>query len=440
MNKKTWEKIPEETKKNIEAALGKEELKDFINALDLDWVQGLRVNTLKISVSEFLKIAPFDLKPVPWTDNGFYYEKKERPGKHPFHYAGLYYLQEPSAMLPAKLLAPEKESLVLDLCAAPGGKSTQLGEMMENQGCIFVNDISPKRTLAMAGNIVRMGLRNVVLCNSKPETFAKDLEGFFTHIIIDAPCSGEGMFRRDPSAIDDLSLYSVDECQISQREILETAYRLLKNNGKLLYSTCTFNRKENEDNLQWLEEKFSLKILDTKRIWPHKDEGEGQFAALMQKKDEYINETAKEKVKIFKNSIFEEFILETITEEYRNVFDFSRIVDKDGKLYQIPESFPIIKKINVLRPGWFLGELKKNRFEPSPDLPLALPGEAFKRKIDFSPEEPEVVSYLKGETLMKDFPDKGWTVITVSGFPLGWVKKDGAFLKNYYPKNMRRMD
>lgn len=440
MIKKTSEKIPQKTMETIKEVLAPEEYELFEKSFDQDVASGLRINTLKISVEEFLKITPFSLEPIPWTKNGFYYKKEERPGRHPYYYAGLYYIQEPSAMLPAEFLSPKEDSVVLDLCAAPGGKSTQLGEMMKNKGCLFVNDISPKRTMALIGNIIRMGLTNVVVCNSKPETFKKELQGFFSHVLVDAPCSGEGMFRRDPASIDQLSLYSIDECQISQREILDSAIKTLRDDGLLAYSTCTFNKKENEENLSWLENNFQIEILKSKRIWPHKERGEGQFASLVKNNEEINYSPELFKSKKFYDESFQEFINQTITEKYRAIFDFKKIIDIKGKIYLLPENYPLMKKINVIRPGWFLGEIKKNRFEPSPDIPLALPIEAFIKKVNFSSKDREVTSYLKGETLIKDFPEKGWGVIAVDGFPLGWFKKDGNILKNYYPKNMRRMD
>lgn len=440
MIKKTYEKIPIKTIDRIKEILEENELEEFKNSLDEEPVLGLRVNTLKISVEDFLKIAPFKLEPVPWTKNGFYYDKEERPGKHPYYYAGLYYLQEPSAMLPAEVLAPDKYSSVLDLCAAPGGKSTQLAEMMENQGILFVNDISPKRTMALISNLVRMGATNTVVCNSKPETMARELNDFFTHILVDAPCSGEGMFRRDPSSIEDLSLYSVEECQLAQREIIASAFRMMKNDGLLTFSTCTFNKIENEENLSWVCENFPAQILECKRIWPHKDKGEGQFASLI-KKDSGVDATREFlRVKPYRNEYLNIFIEETFTEEYKDFFDLSRIIEIKDKLYLLPKGYPLIKKINIIKPGLLLGELKKNRFEPSADLALALPLKAFKKRLNFLNTDNEVLSYLKGETIIKDFSEKGWSIFAVDGFPLGWFKKDGNFLKNYFPKNMRRMD
>ncbi len=441
MIKNIYERIPVVTMDRIEEVLDKKEFEDFKKSLNEEPVLGLRINTLKISVEDFLKISPFKLEPIPWAENGFYYSKEERPGKHPYYYAGLYYLQEPSAMLPAETLKPDKKSVVLDLCAAPGGKSTQLAEMMENQGILFVNDISPKRTMALISNIIRMGVTNTVVCNSKPETISKELADFFTHILIDAPCSGEGMFRRDPSSIEDLSLYSIEECQGVQKDIIESAFKMLKNGGLMTFSTCTFNKLENEENITWLCENFSAQMIDSKRIWPHKEKGEGQFAALIKKEsEEKKKKTGLLNKKTYSNNYFTDFIKDTITEEYRDYFDLSRIIEIKERLYLLPDVYPNLKKINVLRPGLLLGELKKNRFEPSPDLALALPLKAFKKKLNFSNLDQEVLSYLKGETIIMDFPEKGWSIFAVDGFPLGWFKKDGNFLKNYYPKNMRRMD
>ena len=440
MKKKSLAKLPEKMIMNISKILTEDEMQKFLESFEEEPVAGLRVNTLKISVEDFLRISPFELTPVPWTENGFYYNKEDRPGKHPYYYAGLYYLQEPSAMLPALVLFPDENSKVLDICAAPGGKSTQLAELMNNKGLLVVNDISPKRAMALISNLVRLGVTNAVVCNSKPENLVKVFSDYFTHILIDAPCSGEGMFRRDPGAIENLSIYSPEECQILQRDILTASMKMIKDQGKIAYSTCTFNELENEENMKWFSGFEGAEMISMRRIWPHKEKGEGQFVGLVsvQKEEKTSNKDHAQKKII--DEEFSGFIKDTIKEEYLGIFNKELLYEKGSKMYLLPLKEKDLTKINVLKPGWFLGENKKNRFEPSADLALGLPLDAFRRVLDLSSESAEVISYLKGETLVIDYPEKGWSIMAVDGYPLGWFKKDGPILKNYYPKSMRRMD
>ena len=437
-------RLPETFIPEMKALLPPQEFKDFLDSFEDDPCLGLRVNTLKISVEDFLRITPFTLRPVPWAENGFYYEKHCRPAKHPYYEAGLYYLQEPSAMLPVEVLNPGPDSRVLDLCAAPGGKSTQLAEKMQNRGTLVVNDNNPKRTIALLNNLVRMGVTNVVVCNSRPETFRKTWAGFFTHLLIDAPCSGEGMFRREPGSISQLGVYSVEDCQRMQREILEVAVPLLEPEGRLVYATCTFNTRENENQRDWLLEVFpGSQALATHRIWPHKEEGEGQFATLLQVSSPSAQSHSldrKNRISSASQEIFSEFIRETLVTEWQHIFLPERFVEREGQLFYQPEQLPDFGKVNVLRPGWFIGEIKKGRFIPAHDLVLGLPAAAFSQVLSFSAEDTRLQSYLKGETLLYEYPGKGWIVIAVDNYPLGWCKKDGTILKNYYPKNIRRMD
>ncbi len=440
---KLSEKISQYIKDGVSDLLKEEEITSFIESFDEPPVSGLRVNTLKISAEEFLKISPFELSPIPWTDNGFYLENKEdKPGKHPYYDAGLYYLQEPSAMFPVNKMPLENssENKILDLCAAPGGKSTQLAELMNNEGCLVVNDNSPKRVMPLLANMTKMGVTNAVIYNRKPETLLKTFKGYFSHILIDAPCSGEGMFRRDPGAIDKLGLYSVSSCQMMQRDILDAALEMLSEKGVLVYSTCTFNKIENEDNVKWLKERAEVNFLSSERIWPHTKRGEGQFVSVFSVSGTPQKQTMKAKIPKVKIELLNSFLNDSITKEYQDFFRKDRIIEKEGKMYLLPTTDIDFEKSPPIRPGWFIGECKKHRFEPSVDLALGLPLKAFKRSVSFNADAGEVSAYRKGETVLYDYSEKGWTVLAVEGFPLGWVKKDGTKLKNYYPKNLRRME
>jgi len=313
-------KLPEEFLAKMKALLGEAEYSELINSYKEPRYYGLRINTLKISVDEFLKISPFKLEKIPWVKDGFYYNGEDNPGKHPYYHAGLYYIQEPSAMLPGEAIAPQPGEKVLDLCAAPGGKTVQMAAAMKGEGILVANDINYDRVKALVKNIELCGIRNAVVTNETPENLSKCFQGYFDRILIDAPCSGEGMFRKDPDAIKSWGKYKCDTCSGIQKEIIEYADIMLKPGGYLLYSTCTFSPEENEkiiDNFikkymdykiieiqkidgmesgrpQWASDNNEL--LKTVRMWPHRIKGEGHFAALLKKESgnnkELINQCA----------------------------------------------------------------------------------------------------------------------------------------------------
>ncbi len=223
-----------------------DEYEDFIASYERPRHAGIRVNTLKVGLEDFKAASPFELKPIPWCETGFYVDEHERPGKHPFYHTGLYYIQEPSAMEPAEALNPEPGDRVLDLCAAPGGKSTQIAAKLRGKGVLVTNDISAERTKALAKNIEMSGVRNAVVLNETPERIAEKFPAYFDKILIDAPCSGEGMFRKDPDAVRQWEKHSVDVCTVMQRDILDTVASMLAPGGRIVYSTCTFSPEENE--------------------------------------------------------------------------------------------------------------------------------------------------------------------------------------------------
>lgn len=422
---------------------------------------GLRVNTLKISPEEFEKISPFELIPVPWTTNGYYVSTEVQPAKHPYYYAGLYYIQEPSAMTPAAILPVEEGDRVLDLCAAPGGKSTELAAKLNGTGVLVTNDISNSRAKALLKNIELFGVRNAVVASETPAKLATYFEGYFDKILIDAPCSGEGMFRKDPSIIKTWEELGVSYFSKIQKEIVIEAAKMLRPGGKLVYSTCTFSPEENEETIQYLMDQLpEFKVLPvTKaegfgdghpewvdhgdeslrncvRIWPHKIKGEGHFVALLQKGEE----TAKKKVKTKYPAVklseeCQEFLKEV------NVKSFKKNHELYGeKLHSLPEGLPELKGLRLLRSGMYLGDLKNKRFEPSQPLAVALKKEDFDRCIDLPLGDENVIRYLKGETL--DLPDqkgKGYHLICVDGHPLGWGKLAKGTVKNKYQAGWRWM-
>ena len=425
----------------------------YLDSFDNERVYGLRVNTNKISVEDFLKICPFELKPIPWTSNGFYYNEDVRPAKHPYYYAGLYYLQEPSAMTPAEIMPIEENDRVLDTCAAPGGKSTELGAKLNGSGLLISNDISNSRAQALLKNIEHFGIKNSFVISEDLVKLEKHFPNYFDKILIDAPCSGEGMFRKDPSIIKTWIELGNDYYVKLQKAIVESALKMLKDGGMIVYSTCTFAIKEDEEIIAYMQSLCpELKVLsinnryegfakgvngydDAIRIYPHKVDGEGHFVILLQKGEKKINDIYQPlKVNKVKDEAANEF-LKLIDMEFKD----GTFETKSDKLYFIPNINKELKGVRILRSGLLIGETKNGRFEPSQALALALKKSEFKNILDFEVNDNRVMRYLKGETL--DVSDlttlKGWVLVCVSGYPLGFAKIDNGTLKNKLAKGWR---
>lgn len=437
-----------------------EEADHFFDAYHHPRTNGFRINSLKITTKEWENIVPFEIEKIPFVQNGYYYHpENDQPGKHPYHAAGLYYIQEPSAMFIAEQLAPTNSERVLDLCAAPGGKTTQLAGMMNHSGLIVANEINLKRAKALSENIERLGIVNTLVTNETPERLAHRFQGYFDKILVDAPCSGEGMFRKDEEAIQYWSQGHVLACAKQQKNILEYAYQMLKPEGIIVYSTCTFSPEENEQTI----ETFLLKhtdvellpiskpegILDgrpdwsinkneelkkTARLWPHKLRGEGHFVAKMKKTADtaaYPNNQVLSNVGKNQLKDFQDFYREHIRgRSFQDYYLFNL------QLYSLPEECPPFEGLRVLRAGLHLGELKKNRFEPNHALALALDEDEAIHTFHLSSRDGQWFSYLKGETFTTG-KDKGWSLVTIDGFPLGWGKEAKGVLKNFYPKGLR---
>lgn len=434
-----------------------EEYDAFIQSYKKGRFQGLRVNSLKIEPSAFTALSPFSLTPVPWTENGYYYPAEERPGKHPYFEAGLYYIQEPSAMAAVIYLDPEPGERILDLCAAPGGKTTHIASKMLNRGLLISNEIHSGRAKILSQNVERMGIINTVVTNETPDRLANRFPGYFDRILVDAPCSGEGMFRKDPNACSEWSLENVAMCAQRQMEILLEAEKMLRPGGRLVYSTCTFSPEENEGTISrfieacpwmaiqpvnrdnsfspgradWIREP-APHIADTIRIWPHLAQGEGHFIAVLKKNGlesnhKYMFCQSEGKIPL----AFYQFAEETLSSiPPQNRFLFGE------NLYSVPAGMLDMKGLKVVRPGLHLGTLKKNRFEPSHALALTLKPDRAKHVIPLSSDSPEVFSYLRGDVIQVQ-GEKGWNLVTVDGYSLGWGKLSGGILKNHYPKGLR---
>ena len=461
----------------------KDEYPAFLDSYEKERYQALRVNTLKAERDDIFIKSPFHLKEISWENNGFYYEKEDYPGKHPYHEAGVYYIQEPSAMAPAAYLGAKPGEKVLDLCAAPGGKSTQIAAAMGGEGLLVSNEIHPARAKILSENIERMGIMNALVTNESPQTLAKFFIQFFDRIMVDAPCSGEGMFRKNENACEEWSLENVALCAKRQLEILECAADMLRPGGRMVYSTCTFSPEENEGTIsrflhrhpefhvvpvkryegmtagrpEWIpegtdgtavsgegrknsdSEQIQKEIRDTIRLFPHRIRGEGHFVAVLEKEgvvsENYRGYCSGGIQKTITGKEGKEF--ERELSEILFIKLPKRMIRFGEQLYLVPEDMPSIQGLHVLRPGLHLGTIKKNRLEPAHALALAMKKKQVKHSFDLKSEGPEIRAYLSGQTFPAE-GEKGWYLITVDGYSIGWGKLAGAVMKNHYPKGLRK--
>lgn len=428
--------LPEAFLQRMEAQLGSE-YPAFLESLERPRAVALRFNPLKGE----RPVLPFVGAPVPWEPEGFYYDPETRPGLHVYHEAGVYYLQEASAMAPVALLDPKPGERVCDLCAAPGGKTTQIAGRMLGQGFLVCNEINPKRAKILSRNIERMGVANALVTNEHPETLASRFPGFFDRVLVDAPCSGEGMFRKEEAAVTDWSQETVQMCARRQREILDSAARLVRPGGRLVYSTCTFAPEEDEETVAaFLEShpEFTPEPVEAPwfvpgenasyRMWPHKLLGEGHFAAVLRKTQGESREVpARPGEKCPK-------AWESFAKELDITLPEGKAVSFGQSLYWAPTELPELNRLKVLRPGLELGTERKGRFEPAHALALWLKTCAVTES--FPPESPEMKAYLHGDVVPSG--KKGWCLVQAGGYAIGWGKGDGSVLKNHYPKGLRR--
>ena len=401
----------------------------FFASYNFPAAKGIRVNTLKTTVENFKKISPFALQPVPWESAGFYVTD-EKPGKTPLHAAGVYYVQEPSAMCAAPLLKVRPGERVLDLCSAPGGKGTQLAQSMCGQGTIYLNEINFSRAKILSANVERLGIKNAVVTCASPEELAKHFVGFFDKILVDAPCSGEGMFKKEPLAIGEWSEENVAMCAARQADILGCAARMLAPGGLLVYSTCTFSHEEDEGQTRaFLAAHNNFELIEEHKLLPHKVRGEGHYAALFQKTEGERAEAKQEKPRADKKAeqAFAQFAKSCLNVE------FSHLHTVGDRLYSLPEFYARLP-VQIVRAGVCLGQLAKDRFEPSHSLAMSLKeGEARFIPVDCD----TALKYLGGNTFECARDISGWAVVSYLGFPLGWCKVTGGVAKNHLPKGLR---
>lgn len=441
--------LPIEFIKEMKELLNVKEYNMFIDSFNKQSEKGIRVNTQKISVEKFLKLNDsMPLEKIPYLDNGFYC-KEDKIGSTIFHQIGALYSQEPSSMVPVSCLQhlDLKGKKVLDLCAAPGGKSTQIAQLIGEEGLLVSNEVVTSRAKILFSNIERLGLTNVIVTNEKIENLSKHFQGFFDVVIVDAPCSGEGMFRKDSSAIREWRSESVVSNSIRQQKILSYAKMCVKNQGYLLYSTCTYNKCENENNVEFLIKngfqlvdvfdkvkpyvKYGMFMDKTVRCFPFFTRGEGQFCAVL-KNENQVEESLKinKKIEHENNKLANEFL-----NKYFN-FPFEVEIETiNNKIHIVPKNNVYTGNLNVLSKGVILGEIVKNRIEPHHQLFSAY-GKYCKIKVEYSLNDEKVKKYLKGEQLYENVND-GFGVILCEGCSVGGFKSVNGDLKNYYPKGLR---
>ena len=444
-----------------------DEFESFLSSYDNERFSALRINGLKISNQEFESLmktcaADLSITNVPWCESGYYYDKDSRPAKLPYYNAGLYYIQEPSAMSPVEYLDIHEGMKVLDLCSAPGGKSTQIACMLNNTGQLVSNDISGQRIKAVLRNIEIMGITNTLILNDTQEKIASRFNSYFDRILLDVPCSGEGMFRKDPDLIKTYEASRKANPEM-QKSLLSSAASMLSPGGLMMYSTCTFNIEENENQiidflknnpdfeLVNIEKKYGFEsgigIDEACRLFPHKVNAEGHFLCLMKKScvetSEELTKSASRTVEPKKNSISKTLTETSLPKEY---LDFQRenlnislkgiFTIENNRIYKELDLSVDLSGLKIIRNGLYIGEIKNSNFLPSPAFIMSLKKNDFKNTIDYNMNNKNLIKYLKCETIFEDTRD-GIVIICVDGFPLGYGKAKNGTIKNHYNKNWR---
>lgn len=427
--------LPEKFVCNMQKQLPQNEWEAFFAVYENKPQKGVRLNVLKGDRYALKARLPFLGEAVPWEENGFYTDV-EKLGANPYHAAGLFYSQEPSAMSAAPLLQVQKGERVLDLCSAPGGKGTQLAAALQGDGLIVLNEPVLSRAKILSQNVERMGVKNAVVTCETPERLAEKFVGYFDKILVDAPCSGEGMFRKNADeALREWSEENVALCADRQRRILSCAVKMLKSGGKLAYSTCTFAPAEDEEQTAWLAQTYpQMRLLKQEKLYPHKIKGEGHFVALFERTDEgYTGDLKGVKPSVSKQteSAFKTFAKSFFTG------DFARnLHEANGVLYALPKEVFDWKGLQVLRVGIRLGEEKNGRFEPNHSLAMCMRKEDCKNVVDLPENDGRIEKYLRGETIASDV-ENGWCLVCIEGYPLGLGKAVNGVVKNHLPKGIR---
>ncbi|MBW3629115.1 MAG: RsmB/NOP family class I SAM-dependent RNA methyltransferase [Gemmatimonadetes bacterium] len=453
--------FPAEFIQRMTGLLG-QEATGFLSALE--WpAAGLRVNTLRLSPAQFEEISPFPVTPLAYPPGGYLLGDEGRPGKHPYHAAGLYYMQDPGAMTVAAALGPLPGERILDLAAAPGGKATHIAALLGGTGLLVANDMHPLRARELARNLERLGVRNAVVTCESAGRLADHFGAFFDRVLLDAPCSGESMFAKSEAARREWSGAAVLGCARRQVDLLAAAARLVRPGGLIVYSTCTFSPAENEGaaaafvrehpgfeiaamdavagaeggRADWLSPGERVEGLErTLRLWPHRVPGAGHFIAGFRSTAGGAPGEAREWNPSAPRNVVQ-LVADFTAKHLRGAPPLERRLEVVGdEVYGIPPGTPELKRLRVVRPGWWLGTLLKNRFEPAHAMALGLRGEDGEDPVVLAPDDPVTHAYLRGEAI--SVPGRaGWTLVTVDGFVLGWGKRVGDVVKNHYPKGLR---
>ncbi|MFD1419059.1 RsmB/NOP family class I SAM-dependent RNA methyltransferase [Companilactobacillus keshanensis] len=444
--------LSDEFKTKYHGLLGDRSEKLFA-AIETNSQSAFRLNPLK---NDYKNVQYSLEQPIEYSKVGYF---GDIDGNSIDHLSGYVYSQEPSAMYVAEVVDPQADEKVLDLCAAPGSKTTYLASIMDSQGLLVSNEINNKRARILSSNVERMGIKNAVVINNSPKDLEDGFEGYFDRILVDAPCSGEGMFRKDPEAVQYWSLEYVEQCANRQKHILDSAFKLLKDGGTLVYSTCTFAPEENEENIsEFVERHPEMEIVPIKkypgmedgrpqwghnnqdltkalRMFPDQFNGEGHFICKMIK----TGSASSAKVRTFKNqptkvemSYLDKFVKQNLTNN-----SLSEIFKVKDDLYQAATFDTRFKKLHVLRNGLKLGELKKNRFEPSISWMLALKPDDLNSVCELTDDQ--FAKYLHGESVMvdQDFSNK-WIGLSYQGKLFSWGRYSNKQIKNVYPKGLRK--
>lgn len=436
--------LPEEFENRMRAMLGAE-YEAFRAEYACPHRRGIRLNPLKCDAETLERTLPFPLAPSPFSPLSFYAPADARMASYPLYHAGAFYSQEPSASSAVTLLDPQPGEKILDLCAAPGGKSTQIAALTGDCGLLWSNEVVRSRASILASNLERMGVRNAVVSSVYPDVLAEKLEGYFDRVLVDAPCSGEGMFRRDPQAIAEWSPAHVETCAVRQLAILGSAARCVREGGVLVYSTCTFSEEENEGVVRaFLEENPGFVLekphvtfgrpaygVDAVRIFPM-DGGEGHFAARFRRlapngcaAAPYAEKTdaqTESMAKALYTSVFED-----------TPGRFARVRDR---VLLLPQTLPDVSGLGIVRAGVEFGEVKKNRIEPAHGIFMASKPEVCRSVLHLQYDDPRLHAFLRGEEIEAEM-GSGYTAVAVEGVVTGFGKASGGMLKNKYPKGLR---
>ena len=432
--------LPEQFIENMKKQLPANEWEAFFSVYEKSPYKGVRLNPLKGGIDELKSVLSFLGEPVAWEKNG-YYTAEERVGSSPFHAAGVFYSQEPSAMCAAPLLEVQPGEKVLDLCSAPGGKGTQLACNMDGKGLIVLNEPITSRAKILSQNVERMGIKNAVVLNELPEKLSIKFAGYFDKILVDAPCSGEGMFRKNTEeALGEWSEENVEMCAKRQAYILDEATKMLRDGGRLVYSTCTFATAEDEGQVRdYLERHPEMRLISEEKLYPHKVQGEGHFAALFEKTAKTGEwDTRLKEVKLWCTKDAEKAYRDFEKAFFKTKFAY-RLYEANGILYELPEGVFDWKGMQVLRVGVRLGEVKNGRFEPSHSLALAVKAKECKNVVDLENGDARLEKYLKGDVFDNELSN-GWCIVCVHGYPLGLGKAVNGTVKNHYPKGLRKLN